>query len=68
MKQGWIVVRCPVDGIIPQNGRPSIIHDSFDLAIAEAERLTKKEHCEFLVFQLCGIVREISPPIEWDWL
>lgn len=67
-EDGWIIVRATEGDVIPHDGRPKIIHETVDSAIAEAERLARREDCEFWVFQIRGAVRPCSPPIEWEWV
>jgi len=68
MRQAWIIVRATDDVAIPGNLRPSRLHLTLEDAVTEAERLARREGCEFWVFALSGIVRPGEPPCEWEWV
>lgn len=63
----FVIVREPSGPVIPRAKAPTVIHETLPKAIAEAERLARREHCEFGVFQLVGAARPLEVPVQWEW-
>ena len=53
--------------IVCRNRMPLSYHERLDWALAEAERLCRKERETFILFVAAGEVRLAEAPVVWKW-